>query len=231
MTDERVARGELVKVAPDAPPFRFSPKLTVLSDPGSVQAEEIGALRTHLLAKHLRERRRSLLICGASPDVGCTHVTVSIGAALAAAGVRTLIIDANMRDPGVERLIRPEGPVLGLRQCLEDDERLLGDAICDDVLPGLSLLYSGGVAPNPQELLSGAGFRALVTDCLRDYDLVLVDVPASNRCADAQIVATVLRYVMIVARRNVSFVADVKLLVKQLEGSGATVVGTFLNDV
>lgn len=213
------------------PPFRFSPTLTVLHDPGSIQAEEIGALRTHLLTNHLRERRRSLLVCGASPDIGCTYVTVSIGAALALAGVRTLIIDANMRDPGLERLIRPEGPVVGLRQCLEDDAALLGDSICRDVLPSLSLLYAGGVASQPQELLSGIGFKALVADCLRDFDLVLVDSPASNKCADAQIIATVLRYAMIVARRNVSFLADVKLLVRQLEGSGATVVGTFLNDV
>ena len=223
--DEPAPAGE------ESPPFRFSRTLTVLSDPGSVQAEEIGALRTHLLANHLRERRRSLLICAASPDVGCTYVTVSIGAALALAGVRTLIIDGNMRDPGLEHLIRPAKPVVGLRQCLEGDASLLGDAICNNVLPGLSLLYSGGIAQHPQELLSGARFKGLVTDCLRDFDLVLVDAPASNRCADPQIIATVLRYAMVVARRNVSFVGDVKLLVKQLESSGATVVGTFLNDV
>lgn len=228
MTDR--STGDVVMPA-GSPPFRLSRSLSVLSEPGSVQAEEIGALRTHLLANHLRERRRSLLISSASPDVGSTHVTASIGLALAMAGVRTLIIDANMRDPSLESLIRPETPVIGLRQCLEDDVSLLGTAICKDVIPGLSVLYAGGIAASPQELLSGANFKTLVTDCLRDFDLVVVDTPASNRCADAQIIATILRYAMVVARRNVSFLSDIKLLVRQLEGSGATVIGTFLNDV
>lgn len=213
------------------PQFRLSRSLAVLSEPGSVQAEEIGALRTHLLANHLRERRRSLMIASSATDTGCTHVTVSIGLALAMAGVRTLVIDANMRDPGLEALIKPEIPAIGLRQCLEDDVALLGTAICKDVIPGLSLLYAGGTAANPQELLSGANFKALVTDCLRDFDLVLVDSPASNRSADAQIIATVLRYAVVVARRNISFLADIRLLIRQLEGSGATVIGTFLYDV
>lgn len=224
-------QGDVLVAAGARPEFRLSRSLSVLSEPGSVQAEEIGALRTHLLANHLRERRRSLMISSASSDAGCTHVTVSIGLALAMAGVRTLIIDADMREPSLGTFIHPETSVIGLRQCLEGDAALLSTAICKDVIPGLSLLYSGGIAANPQELLSGANFKTLVTDCLRDFDLVLVDTPASSRCADAQIVATILRYAIVVARRNVSFLSDIKLLIRELEGSGATVIGTFLSDV
>ena len=213
----------------DSSKYQFSRALRILSNPRSTQAEEIGALRAHLLANHLRERRRSLVVCGASADVGCTQIIASIGVALALAGVRTLLIDANMRSPGLESVISPVQPVTGLRQCLEGTA-YLSDSICPNVVSGLSLLYSGGISNHPQELLSSADFSALATDCMRDFDLVLVDVPPGNQCADAQIVATVLRYALVVTRKNISFLSDVKLLVRQFEDSGALVIGTFLND-
>lgn len=210
--------------------FRFSRQICVLSDPGGPGAGAIGALRTHLLAQHLRDRRRSLAVCGPSVGVGCTYIATNLAVALSLAGVRTLLIDANMRQPGLEALIAPGGPGMGLQQCLASRDALLGDAICDDVLPNLSLLYAGGRAENAQELLASAGFNGLIAACIRNFDLVVVDTPPSNTFADARIVSAVLRYAMIVTRRNETYVSDVKLLAKELTDDRAMVIGSFLND-
>lgn len=212
-----------------AAPYRFSRSLVVLSNPASIQAEAIGDLRTHLLAQHISDKRRTLAVCAPSSDSGCTFVTANLAVAFALAGVRTLLIDANLRNPGLQNLIQPQSPIPGLRQCLADDLPL-GDAIRNDVLPQLSVLYAGGTAENAQELLAGNRFKALIDNCIRDFDFMIVDTAPANTSADARRVSTLLRHTMIVTRRNMTYLSDVKTLVEELQADRSRVIGTFLND-
>jgi len=213
-----------------APKYWFSQDIAVLQNRTSVQSESIGALRTHLLAQHLRDRRRSLAICAPSSGVGSTYIAVNLACAVALAGIKTLLIDANMRTPGVDAMITPTHRGPGLKQCLSEHTPLLGDAIQDDVLPNLSVLFAGGAVANAAELLAGANFKALIDTCIRDFDLTIIDTPPGNAGADARRIAAVARYALIVARRDVTFVSDVKLLSKEIEDDRGNVIGTFLND-
>lgn len=210
--------------------YRFSRKIVVLSDPSGIQAESIGALRAHMLAQHLRDGRRSLAICGASANIGVSFVAVNLAVSLAVAGIKTLLIDANMRGSGIEDYIQPAEPKEGLVQYLADPSPLLGDYVQDEVISNLALIYSGGVIENPQERLARGEFKTLVDACMRDFDVTIIDCPPANESADARRIATVARYAMVVSRRHESFVADVRTLVEELHGDRAKVVGTFLND-
>lgn len=210
--------------------FRFSRKIVALSAPNSVQAESFGSLQTHLKAKHIGDGRRSLAICAATPGVGTSYVAVNLAMSFAMAGLNTMLIDANMRTPGLEDYIAPDKPLPGLRQCLGDNEVEFGDVIQADVFPNLSLIYSGGIAPNPQELLASRAMSELLDTCLRDYDVTIVDTPPGNSSADARRVAMAVRYAMLVAKKNDSYVGDVKQLADELTSDRATVIGTFLND-
>lgn len=210
--------------------FRFSRKIVALSAPNSIQAESFGSLQTHLKAKHIGDGRRSLAICAATPGVGTSYVAVNLAMSFAMAGLNTMLIDANMRAPSLEEYIAPDKAPLGLRQCLGDTEVEFADVILDDVFPNLSLIYSGGVAPNPQELLASKAMNELLDTCLRDYDVTIVDTPPGNSSADARRIAMAVRYAMLVAKKNDSFVGDVKKLADELTSDRATVIGTFLND-
>jgi len=209
--------------------FRFSRDITVLSDPAGPEAESIGALRTHLLAQHIRDGRRSLAICAPSSGIGSSYVAVNLATAFALAGIKTLLIDANMREPSMQNYIEPADEPIGLQQCLNDSSLLLGDAIQDDVLPHLSLIYAGGVAENPQELLANNSFKSIIEDCLRDFEVTIVDTPPSNESADARRIAAIMRYAMLIVRRNDSFVSDLKILSEELQSDRVKVIGTFLN--
>ncbi len=210
--------------------YEFSPSLVTLSDPSGVQAEAIRALRTHIMAQHVQQGRRALAVCGANPGVGSTFTAANLTMSLSQIGVKTLLLDCNLRTSGVEQLITPAAPAGSLRQCLETSTGFIGECIDEDVLPNLSVLYSGGPAPNAQELLASERFEDLMNSCLRDFHVTIVDTPPANSCSDARRVSTVVGYSLIVARRGRTFMSDVKTLVGQLRSDHAKVIGTVLNE-
>jgi capsular exopolysaccharide synthesis family protein len=209
---------------------QVSTDIHLLSEPTGVRAESIRVLRTHLIAQHLRDGRRSLAVCAPAVGTGSSYVAANLAVGLAQTGVKTLLIDGNMRAPGLQRFFRPDRDGPGLVDCLSDQELPLRDALHEDVLPGLTILYAGRAAPDAQELLGGAAFKALIDACVRDYDLTLIDTPPANTYADARRIASVMRYAMVVAQRDKSYVRDVKTLIDELTADRVRVVGTYLND-
>ncbi len=220
------AGGPMVSVGETG--FTVSDEVVVLAEAGGPRGESIGALRNHIIAQHMREGRRALTLCSPGPDVGCTSLAVNLAVALAQAGAKTLLIDADMRKPAVQRFLTPSREVAGLRQCLEDGVPF-GEAIQQEVLANLSILYAGGRSTRPQELLALPRFKTLIDLCLREYDITIVDTPPTNSSADARQVATVLGYALIVVGRDKTFVADVKLLTEELTSDRARVIGTVLD--
>jgi receptor protein-tyrosine kinase len=213
----------------DEKSYEAAPGVVIIHEPASVASEAIGALRTHLVTQEIGNGLGALAICGPSRSSGSTFVLVNLAVALSQIGIRTLLIDADMREPGVDQMILPPRPLPGLQQCLTG-EVAFADAIQQDVLPNLSILFSGGSAPNPQELLSGATFREILDFCARDYDLALLDTPPANQSADGRYIAAVAGAALVVARKHHSLVSDVTTLAQELERNESRVIGTVLND-
>lgn len=210
--------------------YSFSEALVTLSDPFAQSAEYIRALRTHIMAQHVEAGRRALAICEASPKLGATFVATNLAVSLAQAGVKTLLIDGNLREPMIQHVIRPDRELPGLRECLTVTSASVGDYVQGDILPNMSVLFSGGAAPNAQELLARASFEQVINSCLRDYEMTIIDTPPANSCADGRRIASVAAYSLIVSRRHKGLVADVKTLAGQLRADHSTVIGTVLND-
>jgi Mrp family chromosome partitioning ATPase len=113
---------------------------------------------------------------------------------------------------------------------LESDDVDLSGVIQNDVIENLSVMFSGGVASSAQELLASDRFSNVVERCLRDFDLTIIDTPPANSCADARRISTVAGYSLIVAKRHLTFVSDIKALAGQLREDRAQIVGTVLNE-
>ena len=226
---QAIALNSVTDVEPgDAPPhLTFASSLVMLSEPAGAAAEAVRALRTHVMAQHVQKGRRALAICGPTQHSGCTFVATNLAIALSQIGVKTLLLDANLRTPGVEEVISTSAVRPGLAQCLSGWDVNFSDFIEPDVLPDLSVVYAGGIASNAQELLAGDRFKRLMDFCLRDFDATLIDTPPANSSADARRIGNVVG--LIVARRDKTFVEDVKTLASQLEADNARVIGTVLN--
>lgn len=216
-------------VAPATDTYDFSQSLVMLSAPAEATAESIRALRTHIVAQHVDYGRRALTICAPAPAIGCSFVAANLAVALSQIGLKTLLIDANLRDPAVDAYIRPgrDGP--GLAQSLEKNDDIWLDCIRSDVIPDLSIMYAGGKVADAQALLAKYRFETLVDFCLRNFDVTLIDTPPANTCADARLVSKVVRYSLVVARKDRTFVEDMKTLVGQLEADDVKVIGAVFN--
>jgi protein-tyrosine kinase len=202
--------------------------LPTLSQPRSRAAEAIRSLRTHVIARHLESGRRALAVCAASANVGCSFVAVNLAVALSQSGINTLLIDADLRNPKIHKVFGRSASSHGLQQYLAEPDGQFSRFAEESILPGLSVLFAGGTAAQPQELLAGERFSALMRFCLRKFDATIIDTPPANTSSDVSRICSVASYCLLVARRNTSFVSDVKQLADQLNADRAQVVGTVL---
>jgi capsular exopolysaccharide synthesis family protein len=201
----------------------------LLTDPDGAAAEAIRALRTRVQSQHLQMGRRALTICGPTPEVGCTFVAVNLAIALAQIGVKTLLIDGDLRNPTVHTYFEPALIGAGLFECLRSSADSIAEFTDENVLPNLDVLGAGNPDRAGHELLSSEKFPEVINTCVRDYDMTIIDTPPANSCADGLRISTVTGFALIVARKNHTLVSDVRVLADQLKKERAPAIGTVLN--
>ena len=229
--DVEAARARLLaRIAPGLQPSgRISDEIVVLSDPASPRAEAIRLLRTQIISQHVGTGRRAFAVSAAVAGSGTTYIAANLAVALSQVGIKTLLVDANLRDPRIDSIfgLEPGGP--GLTSFLGFQASRPERILYPDVLPNLSIIPSGPPVARPQELLSGARFRAGVDILLREFDVAIFDTAPANESADALTVAGVIGYALVVARRHSAYVRDVQVLTDQLGAARATVIGSVLS--
>lgn len=208
--------------------IQLSAKLKGALRPNSAQGESMATLRNYLISQHVRDGRRALALCGTTANSGCTYVATNLALAAARAGLNTLLIDTNMRDPGVDQMFITNEPTEGLKQYLQADDNV-PPLVMAQVVPRLSILFAGGVADDAQELLSSPRLARLLEDSVRTFDLTIADCPPAANYSDARRVASLLRHAAIVVRRDHTLSHDVRTLVDELRSDRVNIVGTVLN--
>jgi chain length determinant protein tyrosine kinase EpsG len=206
-----------------------SKALVVAHDPFGREAEALRAIRSPILTGWLGKGMRSLAVVAGRRKEGCTYFAVNFAVSMAQLGVRTILVDANLRNPSVAEIFnltaRHDGLSGALRTATFGNLPILYDA-----LPALSVLPAGALPPNPQELLSGQRFVDLADKLEHEFEAVIYDTAAGCDTADAHVVAARAGCSVLVARRDRSKFADVKSISAQIRETGCSIVGTVLND-
>jgi succinoglycan biosynthesis transport protein ExoP len=173
-------------------------ELVVATDPGSATAEGFRSLRAvvNLLGKPADNR--SLLFTSALPGEGKTYVSCNYALSLAMTGVRTLLIDTDLRRPEVHNRLKLDNKI-GLVEML-NQELELHQVVHAKVAKNFDVLTAGGPCNNPAELLAGNGFRLVLAKALANYDRVIVDTGPVNLVSDCLLVAPEVSMVCFVLR-------------------------------
>lgn len=201
----------------------------MLSDPEGLAAESIRQLRARLMAQHVHRGRRALAICSPHAESGCSFIAANLAVSFAQQGMRVLFVNADMRSSGTDAMFGI-GEGAGLLQILESAAVKPADIVQFEVLPSLALVSSGGVAQNAPDLLSSTRLESFFNRCFREFDLTIIDTPPANLYADAQQIAAIASYAVIVGRAHRTYFSDVSALARQLVADRVSVVGTVLND-
>ncbi len=176
----------------------LSDEMVVATDPGSATAEGFRSLRAvvNLLGKPAENR--TILFTSALPGEGKTYVSCNYALSLAMTGVRTLLIDTDLRRPAVHERLKLDNKV-GLVEILNQDLPL-NQVVHAKVAKNFDVLTAGGPCNNPAELLAGQGFRQLLQSALGSYDRVVVDTGPVNLVSDCLLVAPEVNIVCFVLR-------------------------------
>ena len=209
----------------------LSHELVAAYKPSSPVVEQLRALRSQLMLRWFdaEAQRKALAIVSPGAGEGRSFIAANLAIVFSQLGERTLLIDADLRTPRQHELFK-----LGNNAGLSG--LLAGRANANSVvrvpsLLGLSVLPAGAIPPNPQELLGRPAFIETLLSLSRDFDVVIIDTPAASAYADAQTIAVRAGAAILLARKNISSLPDRTQIAGSLQQSGATLLGSVLNDV
>ena len=207
---------------------RFSRELVVGFDAFGSQAEAVRSMRTALAANAIEAKTNSIAFVGPRTGVGVSYICANIAMSLAQAGLRTLLVDANLRRPRAGQMFGLDRTRDGLVEAI-NYRTIDALPIADNVVPNLSILTAGLMPPNPQELLISPEFAAITQGLRHSFGIVLYDTTDTEECVDGLIVAARVGAAVIVARRHKTGMAEVRKLSNALRGRNCAVLGSVLD--
>lgn len=201
----------------------------VLRKPHSAFAEAIQRIRTSLFMNGGNGHIRSVLVTSSVPGEGKSLLCAALSRQSARAGLRTLLIDADMRRPRQHENFRCDnrgglGDVLAGTVTLEQ-------AVTADEASGLHVLVAGTPAPSPADAFRSAEMRRLLEAAGRDYDLIVVDSPPVGAVSDGFILSGLADQTVFVAKWQTTPRRMILHSLKQLAEAGAEIAGVVLSRV
>ena len=209
---------------------RETAELITRKDPEAPASEAYRTLSTNIRFLRSQQPVQVIVVTSALPSEGKSTTAANLAVILAESGTKTLLVDADLRRPRVERFLGiPFGP--GLSDSLGGGGGPLDDLVHQTEVENLSLLRAGAVPTDPVSLLAGPRSGAVFAEMRRLSDIVICDTPPILPVADASIVAEHADGVMFVHDANISSRAAIEDAVQQLNNAGAAIIGGVYNNM
>ena len=170
-------------------------------NPKSSFAESINHVRTSVLFSRAEQSPKTLLITSAVQSEGKTTLATNLALAFSQQG-KTLLIDADLRKPRIHHMTNHTSSHGGIVECLVGKVSVESVIIPDELIPTLSILKSGVIPPNPQELLSSRKFKDLLEGLKEQFDYIVVDCAPVLPVSDALVVSPLVDGIILLAEAN-----------------------------
>ncbi len=228
-----IARGRLLGFIPraDEDPTRPATPETVFRDsPTGAMSESFRQLRSGIIKKMQASNQKSLLIVPAAPGSGATTVVSNLALGAAASDLRVLVIDGNLRRPGLHKVFKlADGPGLADVLAKKCD---LSMALQATSTPNLTLLSAGSATlRSVPERLSAEVLTATLDEAHGKFDLVIIDCAPALVAGDAQALANRCDAAILVVKAYGEKRGQVARLRDQLAEGRAEVLGIIVNQV
>lgn len=202
--------------------------LITVSEKRNTVSEQYRTIRSNIRFSMVDRDLKTLVVTSAGPSEGKSTTANNLAVVFADAGIRTLLVDADLRKPTVGLTWNlPNNH--GLSDLLRDRTARFSDYIQETSVERLSVLTSGPQPPNPSELLGTNRMNEVIHDLSTKFDLVIFDTPPVATVTDAQILASRTDGTILVVRERQTDKVELETSKQLLEMAKANIVGVVFN--
>jgi capsular exopolysaccharide synthesis family protein len=167
-------------------------------------------------------------VTSALPQEGKTTVSTNTAMVLAQKGGRVLLVDADLRRPGIGKALGIKASA-GLSTVLSGVDKVEDAIVPYAQLPNLHVLAAGPIPPNPVELLGSTVMKDYIARWRNEYDHVIIDTPPCLSVTDSVVLSVEADRVILVARSGQTPKAALRRASELLVQVNARVMGVVLN--
>src|SRR5467141_1889830 len=169
--------------------------------PKSQMSEAFRALRTSILLSRADHPPQVILVTSALPREGKTTAAANLAVTLAQLGDSTVLVDADLRKPGIGRLLNlGNGKYAGLSSYLAGVSSLDLVSVPHPAIPNLVAIPTGPLPPNPADLLSSHKLVEAIAELRTKFKFIVIDSPPIMAATDAVILSVQTDGVLLVVR-------------------------------
>ena len=202
--------------------------LIARENPKSPVSEAYRTIRTNIQFAGVDKPIKSIVFTSTIQDEGKSTVVANLGIVMAQAGQKVVIMDCDFRNPTQHRLFKLQNK--GLSNCIATGKDVL-EIVQSSGTPGLDILTSGPVAPNPSEILASNRMKTVINELKEKYDYVLIDTPPVLPVTDSSVIGSIADGTILLTAWNQITPAMAKEAKTRLEQAGAKILGVVLNKV
>ena len=198
--------------------------------PTSSPAEGFRTLRAAISLAKNADKLRVLAFTSTIPSEGKSLVASNFAIVTSQTGLKTLLVDADLRRPSVHKAFQLQSPV-GLTAYLAGRTDNMGEFIHTTEVPNLDVICCGAVPPNPSELIGSNRMVRFLEEAARRYDRVILDCPPVSAVSDPLIVGAMADGMIFVTKFNKIRCEHAQRSVQRIQDAGIHLVGLVLNDI
>lgn len=206
---------------------RFSRRLVTIQNPAGAASEAYRMLRTNLFYARVDTPPQVIVLTSADPGEGKSTTVANLGVTLAEAGKSTLVLDCDLRKPVLHEFFGVRN-LEGLLDILVGSRKLR--EVWKEPMPGLKLVTSGPLPPNPAELLSSRRLTEFLGEVRQEFEYVLLDTPPVGVVTDAAVLAANGDGVLLVVDARGKHRRRGKKALHTLESVGTNLLGTVVTN-
>ncbi|MBO6609848.1 polysaccharide biosynthesis tyrosine autokinase [Altererythrobacter sp.] len=195
-------------------------------DPKTEVSEHYASLRSSLILATSHGLPRSLSFTSAVQGEGKSSSCYATAIALARIGKRVLVADLDLRRPNQHRMFELEN-VDGMSDLLTGN-KTMAEVTHATEHEGVFFISSGGIPPNPTDLLAGPNLRQVLNGLASQYDILLIDSPPTLGLADAVEIGSATEGVLFVTEAGRNRAKNVRDSIARLQAGGANVLGVLM---
>ena len=198
--------------------------------PQSTAAEGFRTIRAAISLMPKSEQFRILVVTSTIPSEGKSLLASNLAIVTAQTGLRTLLVDGDMRRPSVHKAFQLHSPN-GLSAYLMGTVDTLEEITHDTEVPNMDVICAGAIPSNPSELAGSKRMRQFLQEVGKRYDRVFLDCPPVSAVSDPLVIAAQADGAIFVTKFNKIRREHARKSIQRLEDAGVRILGVALNDI